>query len=768
MKRLLALSILASLCFSFIPAATAKAQDEARAIWQVANFDIAANVLQPERALAAVAVLTIRNVGRAPGSGMTLRISSRAKVNNISANGATVALHALPDARPGLQRLNLTLPSPVAPNSTINLSIDYRLPVESNTGLEAISPIGSQFRPESFWYPVLNTSFTIRGADMAPFKLKVEGTDVISSGNEKGTGPAVYEQPLNGQPFFLQGPRDKVEGAGDAKGITAYLLTGAPADEKKQAEAMVNVAASARSFFAGIFGPAPAVPIRLVAVRRGSGFSDSGTVLIEWGAFRRAKVDAATAMLIAESTARLWFGGRTPIRGEGAGVIREGLARYLATLYLEKQFGREAVEAELLRERLAYAAVAKRDTPLSRSSPLDDTYFGAVPNKSTMVWRLVERRLGREVLMSTLRSLLDTGAADQSGISLAGLRAALATRGDESLKKLLDQEFDQPTDMDLMVGLPQQRGGEWVAALRNLSVMDAPVTVVATTDRGEQIKIETTVPGQNFADAVFKTAAKLVRVEIDPDKIYPQLDYSNDVAPRVRDVSDAMGEGLRVFGAQDFVHAESAARGVMAATPRMQEAQILLARALLGQNKLDEAEKMFRAALDLALPTGVTLAWANVGLGEIALRKGQAAEAGKRFTDAIRTDAEYGATLAARAGRIKAESASANSAPPVDDAVRTFIGQLDSAIVSGRKTELDPRVVSGELVRFVGGVVGSQPDFWKTQVLRTEQLEDNLVAADVTINAKELGVERSGTAVLILTRVNGAWKLAGIELFEVR
>ena len=770
MKTTLAIGILATLFLSVLPPAKGTAQDEARAIWQVAAFDITANVLHSERSLGAVAVLTIRNVGRAPGSGVTLRINSKAKINSVSANGASAVFHALPDVRANLQRLNITLPSPVAPNSTVDLRVDYRLPVESNTGLEAISPIGSQFLPQSFWYPMLNTPFTVRGADTAPFKLKVEGANVISSGSERGSsgGAVLYEQSLNGQPFFLQGSWEKNEGSGEAKGIAAFLPPGAAPDEKKQAEAMLNLAAAARAFYAGLLGPAPEVPIRLVAVRRGSGFNDAGTLLIEWGAFRRAKLDASTAMLISEALARLWIGGQTPIRGEGAGVIREGLTRYLATLFLEKQFGREAADAELLRERTAYAAVVKRDAPLSRSTPLDDTYFSAVPNKSTMIWRLVERRLGRDIFMAALRSLLQTGNTDQSGISLAGLRATLTGRGDDALKKLLDQELDQPTDMDLMVGLPQQRGGQWVAALRNLGSIDAAVTVLATTDRGEQIKIETVVPAQNFADAVFKTTAKLVRVEIDPDKLYPQLDYANDVAPRIRDVGEAIAEASRFFGAQDFVRAESAAREIMAAAPRMQEPRILLARALLGENKLDEAEKLFQSALNEALPTAVTLAWANTGLAEIALKKGQAAEAARRFNDAVRADAEYAATLAARAGRIKAESASGSTAPPVDDAVRTFVGQLDQAITSGRKAELESRVVSGELVRFIGGVVGSQPEIWQTRVLRTERLEENLMAADVSIKAKELGREQSGTAVLIVARVGGAWKLAGIDLFEVR
>ena len=164
----------------------------------------------------------------------------------------------------------------------------------------------------------------------------------------------------------------------------------------------------------------------------------------------------------------------------------------------------------------------------------------------------------------------------------------------------------------------------------------------------------------------------------------------------------------------------------------------------------------------------MTLAWANLGLGEIALRKGQAAEAAKRFNDAVRVDAEYAASLAARAERIKAESTAANGGPPVDETAKAFIGQLDNTITKGTKADLDAKIVSGELVRFVGGIIGTKPEVWQTRVLRTEPLEDNLLAADVSINAKTLGKEQSGTAVLILARVDGAWKLAGVELFEVR
>ena len=763
MKKLLALIVLGLLSPFLISAAALRGQDEPRAAWQVAAFDIAANVHQTERALSAVATLTMNNVGQGPGTGLTLRISSKAKVNSVKVNGTTAAFLTLADTRGNVQRLNITLSPSVAANSSASVAIDYRLAVDSNTGLDAISALGSQFLPLASWYPMLNTPFTIRGADTAPFKLRVEGANVISSGVEKVQGGSVvYEQTLNGEPFFLQGEWDRSEGSGEGKGVIAFLPKGAPADERKQADLMINTAASARSFFAGLLGAAPETPIRLVAVRRGAGFNDAGTVLIEWGAFRRGKLDAATAMLIAESVAHLWIGTQTPIRGEGVGVLREGLPRYLATLFIEKQFGHDAAEAELLRQRTAYASVAKRDGPLSRSSPLDDTYYSAMPNKSAMVWRLVERRLGREALMTTLRSLPGTN----EGVSLATLRTRLGEQGGSAFKTMLDQELDQPTDMNLMIGQPQQRAGEWVAALRNIGTIDAVVSVTATTDRGEQMKSEGTVPAQNFGQAVFKTTAKLTRVEIDPEKLYPQLDYTDDVVPRTREVGEAMGEASRLFAAQDFLRAEAVAKEILLATPRVQEARILLGRALLGQNRIDEAEKLFRATLAETLPTAATLAWANIGLGEIALRKGQAAEAAKRFSDAVRADAEYAASLAARAERIKAESAAANSGPAVDESVRAFLGQLDHTITGGTKAELDTRVVSGELVRFVGGIAGTKPEVWQTRVLRTEQLEDNLLAADVSINSKVLGKEQLATAVFILARINGVWKLAGIELFE--
>jgi Tfp pilus assembly protein PilF len=746
-------------------ATQASAQAPATVIWQVNSFDVNANVQQTERTLSAVATINATNVGSGSGRTLTLRINSKASVKGVTVGGAAANFRPGQEPRGDLLRIEITLPAAVAPNATVSATVTYTLPVESNSGLTAISPIATQFLPLSFWYPMPNTPYSVRGADTAPFHLTVNIPNAVSSGVEKGGPTVTFDQSLYGQPFFVQGDWDKLEGAADAKGVIVLLEKGAGAEDRKHAEALMAFTAAARAFFAASLGAAPDTPLRLVAVRRGAGFSDAGTVLFDADTLRMPKLDAATALTVAEAVARLWIGGQTPVRGEGAGVLRDALVRFLATQFLEKQYGVDAVKSELYRQRLAYATVAQRDGPLARTTQLDSTYFASVPNRGAMFWRLVDRRLGREVLMSVLRAALQAGKSEPNGFNLSGVREALLQRGGESVKALLDQQLDQVPDTDLMVGLPVQRGADWVSALRNDGSIDVTVTVVATTEQGQEVRAEASVPAKNFGEAVFKTPAKIVRVEVDPDKLYPQLDYGNDMMPRGKDLPQALNEASLQLGAQDFAKAEATARAMLVTAPRFQEAQIILARALLGQNRNDEAEKLFRAALDEPLPFTATVAWANIGLGEILMKRNQPAEAAKRFNDAVAASRDYPSSLAARAARIRAEAA-ANNAPPVDESARTFITQLSQAVVSNKKAELESRIVSGELVRFINASIGTEA--WETKVVRTEQLNANLIAADVQIRASKLGTVGSGTAVLMLARTPSGWKLSDIELFEVR
>lgn len=739
----------------FISAVAVDAQDETRATtaWRVVRYDISATLpsSQTDRNLTARAELNLQNVGTGTGSRLTLRISDKAEVTSVSVNKATAAFNKNED-KFGLQRIVVNLPG-VAPNATTSVAVDYRLKVDENSGLNALSPAGSQFLPLSFWYPTPNNYYAQRGGDYAPFRLSVNnaasGSTVIAPGKSAGAAAAAFDQNLNGQPFFITGNWDAVE----TNGVSVFLPKGAGADERKRADELSALAISARNYAAELFGKTPDAPLKIVGVRRGGGFADGGVIFLDYGVFRRQKIDAQSAMKIAESVAKMHLGNAVQVRGDGFGVVREGLARFVATQFVEKQFGRDAADIERLRQRTAYAAISRRDAPLIVVSPLDDFYYSSAANKGAMIWRLLAKNLGEAEFFAVIRNQMQSGS-----LTLANLRAAFAAQ-----KTFLDYAVDQPTDMNLLAGLPQAGGAETKVALRNLGSIAAAVNVSAITDKGERLSAQTTVSAKSFGEVSFKSTAKIVRTEIDPEKYYPQLDYSDDVAPREFAESDALSVIKRAFDRKDFAAAENSARTAVRNAPRFDEARIWLGRSLLAQNKIADADREFRAVLEEKLPSAQSLAWANAGLGEIAAKSNQTAQAVAFFNETIRDDAESAATFAARAGRNAVQAAGAS-----DDGVKTFLSQFDRAATSGRKAELDALVVPGEVSKFSSGI-GGQAQTWETKLLQIDKLDADTVLAEVALNIKILNREpESGTAIYQLTRVGGAWKLSGVPSFEVR
>ncbi|MGI8786451.1 MAG: tetratricopeptide repeat protein [Pyrinomonadaceae bacterium] len=731
------------------------AQNESRVsrTWEVRKYDIAATLPQTEtdRNLTVKAVLDLKNVSSQPASTLTLRISPNATISVVKINDAAADFskgEEKIDASRTLQRIVVRVGS-IQPNATLNVAVDYKLNVKENSGLNALSPVGSQFLPLAFWYPTPNSWYFARGADFAPAHLQVNpanGETVIASGTNNGNS---FEQKLNVQPFFVAGNWDKI----DANNVSVFIPKGAGADEQKRANELAALVSEAKTFAANLLVIAPNVPLRIAAVRRGAGFSSGGIVFVDENALRRQKIDSLTAMTIAEAVAKIWIGNSVVVGGDGFGAISEGLPRYIATEFLENKYGKDIADIERLRQRTAYAAVVKRDAPLTIVSPIDDYYYAAMANKGAMVWRLLAKRVGQDEFFRILQAQMKDGSLD-----LNELRAAFSAQ-----KDFLDYSFDQVTDMNLLIGLPQSSGAETKLALRNLGSIDATVTVAATTANGEKLTGQSTVRAKSFGEINFKTNNKIVRAEIDTEKLYPQTDYSDDVAPSEFKESDQIAAIKQAFDKQDYASAEKYARTALNAYPRFDDARTWLGRALSAEGKTAEAEREFRAVLDEKLPTARSLAWANVGLGEIALKANQTTQAAQFFNEAIKANADYGATLAARTGINKTSSSAA-----IDESVKSFFEQFDKAAISGRKADVDALILAGEIPRFSGGISG-QAQEWTTKVTRVEKLDANTALAEVNLNIKLINKDAtSGTAVFVLSKVGGVWKLSGVDSFEVR
>ena len=743
------------LLFITFLAALAAAQDDTRATatWQVQKYDISANVpaADADRTLTVRATISVKNVSSSPASTLSFRISPGADVSAVTINGSAAEVTKREErigANGSLQRVMVRIPS-AAPGAIVTAVVDYKLNVKENSGLASLSPSGAAFLPLSYWYPTPNSWYFARGADYAPFQVKVtapSGMSVISSGSETA---GVFSNANAGQPYFLAGSWDAV----NSNGAAVYLPKGASADARARADELAKLAADARTFVAGLLGTAPDMPLRIVAARRGAGFSEDGTILVDESVFRRSKIDSLTAMNIAEAIVKMWIGGSIEVVGDSQGVIREGLPRFLATEFIENRFGKDVADVERMRQRMAYFAVVRRDSPLTTVSPLDDYYFAEVANKGAMIWRLLDRRVGRNGFVQTIQS----NAKDRQ-IDLAELRAAFSSQ-----KELLDQELDNVTDLDLLIGLPQPGSGETKVAVRNLGSTDVTVTVEALTATGERLTTDSSIRATNLGEITFKTPAKITRVEIDTEKLYPQTEYSNDVAPKEFSESDLLLAVKKLFDKQDLAGAEAAARTVLRRYPRHDEVRVLLGRSLLGLNRNAEAATEFKTVLDEKLPAARSIAWANVGLGEIAAKAGQNTEAAKFAQAAIQADAEYGASLAARNLRNRV-----NVTTAVDPDIKDYFARFDKAAVANRKADVDALVVAGDVTRFVSGVSGSTEQ-WQTNIRQVDKLDANTVLVETDLTIKLLNREaESGMAVFRLIRTSGGWKLAAVDMFEVR
>src|SRR5436190_6139182 len=728
------------------------AQDAARvgATWQVDRYDIAVQMpaSDADRNVAIKATLNLRNISSAPASTLTLRISPNATVSTAMLNGTAVDFSKGQDTlgTGTLQRLSFRMPA-VAPGAALSVVVDYKLAVKENSGLASLSAIGAQFLPLSYWYPTPNSWYFARGADFAPTRIQVTGGQTLVGSGTESAG--AFDQKYFVQPFFVSGSWDKVTGTG----VDVFVPKESDADAKQRASEVAALANEARSYFAGMLGKAPDTPLRIVAVKRGGGFASGGTILMDDSVLRRGKLDATTAMNISDASAKLWFADSVRVAGDGYGVVREGLSRFFATQFLENKYGKGAADVERMRQRVAYSIVSQRDAPLTLVAPLDDSYFSAVAYKGAMIWRVLSRRVGSDEFNKRIASALQDGI-----VTLAEVRAAFPEQ-----TEFLDAMLTKVTDTNLLIGLPQQGSGETKAALRNTGTTDVTVNIAATTANGEKIIAPATIRATSFSEVTFKTPNKVVRLEIDTEKLYPQTDYSDDVAPRETNESDLQLAVKRAFDKQDFAAAETAARIALREYPSFDDVRVLYGRTLLALNRNAEAEKEFKAALDEKLPTARTIAWANLGLAETASRGGQSAAAMKFAESAIRADAEYGATLAARVLRNKISAAS-----EVPDDIKAYFSSFDRAAISGRKTEVEALVVPGEASRFVSGISGQAVE-WKTTPTHVDRLDANTLLVETQMAIRMLNRQNeSGMAVYRMVRMPSGWKIYSAEIFEVR
>ncbi|HQR36264.1 MAG TPA: tetratricopeptide repeat protein [Blastocatellia bacterium] len=729
----------------------------------------------------------------------------KTQVSSMKVNGQPVTFKTNED-RGNVLRVSTELTTTIAATRELEVEFVYSLPAaDRGIGLH-VATGESYLLPQSFWVPTPHTPFAEHGADTAPFSLTVTapaGQKVLSSGIRKSENS--FEQSMAALPFVIVGDYDVVTRGGDTYPVEIYYPRGLGEGGKQQAGRLAIESERIVAFYAKYFNVAALAPFRVIATQarqlstvtsdnfgavREVSFTTVGAVTVDDNLFRRDLLDQGTVELIAGAAARAWIDGQVLLRGRGTGMLRDALPSYAVAQYLGDRYGVAQREYAFDRFRRAYGVIAKDDAPLLNQSQLDRNYTTSVYNKGAMVWRLIEKQLGKQTFDNALRASLSRRNVDALSLSgwylpsqngrppqvhplcalsrCASFKDVLLASGAD--RRVVNEIFSNWIESgmlpDFAIGQPQTTANGVESTVANFGSGEITVDILATTDKGEKIKRQVLVKAGEFGTASFPAGTTLATIEADPDKLYLQADYNNDVYPRRPSQSEAFGLANLAFGKNDFATAEAKARESLKETPTAPILQALLGRILLAQKKNDEAATVFESVLKSdPLPLQAYGA-ANLGLAEIALQQNKFADAATRYRYAAMSDLDATTIVAARDGALKAERGANTVKIPED--VRAFLQKFDAAVLLGTADVVNPFVELGNLRRFAQSLVVRKPAIWVTDAMRAEEWDANRTAVDVTLKIKIEGKDYSGRAVYVVSRAGGKMRLSEVPVFDVK
>jgi tetratricopeptide (TPR) repeat protein len=720
-------------------------------------------------------------------------LNSKAKVESMKVNDASVPVKTSEDVRNNLLRVHTDITSTIASARELNVDIAYSIPsIDRSTSLH-ISSRDTILLPSSFWYPVVHTPYTGHGADTAPVSLTVvapAGLKVVSSGIRKSENS--FEQSMAAQPFFIVGDYEVLTRGGESYPVELYFPRGASETGKQQAQRLADEAERIISFYVKYFGVAALAPFRIIASparqlstattdtlsqTREVTFATVGAVTLDDTIFRRDTMDLGTIELLSAAAARSWIDGQVLLRGLGTGLLRDSLPVYLATQYLGARYGAANVEEAFERYRRSYASIASNDAPLLMQSQVDRNYTTSVYNKGALVWRLLEKRVGKEIFEKALRASLTRSRVDV--LSLNEWKSPLCTlsrcvnfkseliKADAS-NQIVDEIFTNWIDTvvlpDFAVGQPQKTANGFESTVTNFGTGDMTIDVQAITDKGEKLRKSVTLKASEYGSVTFPASANITTIEADPEKLFLQSEYANDASPRRPSDTEAYGKANLAFSKNDFASAEALAREALKGNANAPTLLALLGRALLAQNKRDEALKVFTDVLKTEPLPIQAFGWAHLGLGELALQQNNAAEASRHYRLAAAADLDAATTIAARDGALKAES----DTTKIPEEIRQFLQKFDASVLQSTADAINPFVELGNLRSFAKSLVVRKPSIWVTTPLGSEEWDATRTAVDVKLRIKIENEDYTGRAVYVISRAGGKMLLSEVPVFDVK
>lgn len=628
-----AVRFLLASCLATGAAVVASAQDTRRPRIDVEHYQIEAEINPRAQTLAAKAVIRFSAVD----DNVTYAVF---ELNNAlqvtkALDGTGRPLNVNRNQPDFTVRVNLTEPLPKGKSTTVIVDYDGRL-----TGNEESPVYGVRFASiqsdyayllyPARWFPV--NEYT---ADRFAATLKIgvpDGYKVVASGLDARPvtteGKSIFE--FDSQRPSFPGSLAVVKGdayRGTQNGVTTQVYFRG----EKAAAAGVHATEMGKvmSFLTPIYGVAPQVNLTLVETEDGApnGYAAPGIIFLS----TRAIQNPANARLLVNQTARQWWGLNVSPSSRNHIWLSNANARYAELLYVEKESGTSAYEAEL--KDVYVEALTVDDPPMTQAARLEDyspEYWAVTGAKGTAVLGMMRQVMGDDKFGVALKDFLSTYAGKSA--STEDFRKIAEKHAGRSLQGFFVQWTESTGSPEFKLEytvLRTQQGFRIMGKIsQDLDTFRMPVELKIETEGNPEYKTVDVVG--TSTEFVAESFGRPKRISVDPNGRLLRYDNNMRVAVAIR-------RGEMFAEISEFADALKEYQKALDANRNSSMAHFRVAELFFLQGNYQSAANAYRSALSGDLEPKWVEVWSHIKLGYVFDITDQRERAVNEYNQAIRT-----------------------------------------------------------------------------------------------------------------------------------
>lgn len=410
------------------------------------------------------------------------------------------------------------------------------------------------------------------------------------------------------------------------QGITSLLYF---RTQKDHAQPHGEELSKLMSFFSSLYGLPPSATLQVVETEPGTpnGYAGPGIIFLT----PRAISSRPNIRLLANQTARQWWGILVSPATRNHLWISNGMARYSEALYLEQLEGPAALDNEMANTYVE--ALTVEEPPLIQSARLEDyspEYWAATAGKGAAVLHMLRYVIGDAKFKELIKTIPNQFA--NKSITTEDFRKVAEQLTGENLQYFFLQWIESTGAPEFKLEYTVFRTSKGFRVVgkvaQDLDTFRMPVELrIETEGNPEEKRVEVVGTSSEFA---VETFGKPKQVILDPRNRV--LRFSNPMRVKV-----AIRRGEQFMEIGEYTEALKEFQKALDVNRNSSLAHYRIAEVFMLQGNYQSAANEFREALAGDLEPKWTEVWSHINLGKIFDITGQRERAINEYQQALRT-----------------------------------------------------------------------------------------------------------------------------------